>query len=68
MDGEKRPRGRARGKSAEDMCHKFCRLTDADIMGAARKPPLCSDARWRIELRRRRNERRYKYAEDPDLL
>lgn len=34
--------------------HRFGRITDQQIKRAKTKPALCSDQRWRMELRRRK--------------
>ena len=38
----------------------------AYLMRARRKPENTSDARWRMELRRRANEERYAQADPPE--
>lgn len=45
-------------------CKSWKRATDEEIMKAAVKPRRCSEARWRIELRRRANAERYEAAPD----
>lgn len=48
---------RARGGAKTAPCHRgpYDQVSDDALMSARKKPRGCSDVRWRIELRRRRN-------------
>ena len=56
---------RSRARTGYDP-HKLYPIPDAELAHAHKKPASCSDVRWRIELRRRRDARYYSaYGEKP---